>query len=105
MLKEAAQAGQHFRWTSASEHTSSGTAVLRRVLSDREEGMSPEIEGYVALWFEADGLSGMREHRSFTVVLGTDGNSYIEGQQVAVEILFPFPRRSQANRETTYLRG
>lgn len=62
---------------------------LRRVLSDREEGMSPEIEDYAALWFEADGLSGMREHQSFTVILGTDGNSYIEGQQAAIEILFP----------------
>jgi hypothetical protein len=51
--------------------------------------MSPEIEDYAALWFEADGLSGMREHQSFTVILGTDGNSYIEGQQVAIEILFP----------------
>jgi hypothetical protein len=51
--------------------------------------MSPEIEDYAALWFEADGLSGMREHQSFTAVLGTDGNSYIEGQQVPIEILFP----------------
>jgi mannose-6-phosphate isomerase class I len=89
MPKEAAQVGQHFRWTSASERSSSGTAVLRRVLSDREEGMSPEIEDYAALWFDADGLSGMRERQSFTVVLGTDGNGYIEGQQVAIEILSP----------------
>ena len=39
MPKEAAEVGQHFRWTSASEHSSSGTAVPRRVLADREEGL------------------------------------------------------------------
>jgi hypothetical protein len=89
MPKEAAQVGQHFRWMSAGERSSSGTAVLRRVLSDRDGGISPEIEAYAALWFEADRLSGMREHQSFTIVLGTDGNSYIEGQQTAIEILFP----------------
>jgi len=89
MLREAAQVGQQFRWTNASGGSSSGTAVVRRVLSDREEGMSPEVRDYAALWIEAEGLSGTRERQTFTVVLGTDGNSYLEGQQVAIEILSP----------------
>ncbi len=48
--------------------------------------MSPEVEDYASAWIEAEGQSGSFEHRAFTVLLGTDGNSYLDGQQVAIEI-------------------
>lgn len=48
--------------------------------------MSTEVEDYVAAWIEAEGQSGSFEHQTFTVLLGTDGKSYLNGGQVVVEI-------------------
>lgn len=61
--------------------------MVKRVRSDGEEGMSTAVEDYVAVWIDAEGQSGSLEHQTFTVLLGTDGNSYLDGRQVAIEIL------------------
>ncbi len=60
--------------------------MVRAVRSDNEEGMSTEVADYVAVWIEAEGESGSLERQSFTVLLGTDGKSYLDGRQVAIEI-------------------
>ncbi len=86
LLKDAIRVGQRFHWTSLNDRSSTGIAIVKRVRSDQEEGVSPEIEDYAAQWIEAEGQSGTLEHQNFTVLLGTDGNSYLDGAQVEIEI-------------------
>ncbi len=86
MLKEAIAVGQRFRWTKIGGDRSSGTAVVLEIRSDEQEGMSPEVEDYAAAWIEAEGQSGAREHKHLTVLLGTDGKSYLEGDEISVEL-------------------
>ncbi len=83
-MGETIEVGQQFRWTRLEGDRSTGTAIVREVRSDQQEGMSPEIEEYAAAWIEAEGQSGAREHERFTVLLGTDGKSYLEGDEVSV---------------------
>ncbi len=64
----------------------SHAAVVERILSNREEGLSPEIDEYVADWLEALPLdqppgSGAPV-KSFTVMLGTNNKTYIQGRLV-----------------------
>ena len=86
MLQGAIRIGQQFRWERLDAAGAAGTAIVRDVRSDRQEGMSPEIEQYVAAWIEAEGQSGPYRHDRFTVLLGTDGKSYLDGQEITVEV-------------------
>ena len=86
MLEKPIRIGQQFRWRRLDDDRAAGTAIVRNVRSDRQEGMSPEIEQYAAAWIEAEGQSGSFQQQSFTVLLGTDGNSYLDGQRISVEV-------------------
>jgi hypothetical protein len=63
-------------------------AVVERILSNREEGLSPEIDEYVADWLEAlplDPPPGSEDSvKSFTVMLGTNNKTYIQGRLVTL---------------------
>ena len=63
-------------------------AVVERILSNREEGLSPEIDEYVADWLEALPLdppaSSDAPVKSFTVMLGTNNKTYILGRLVTL---------------------
>ena len=87
MLNKVIKAGQLFRWTRIADVRSSGTAIVIAVKSDQEEGMSPETQDYAALWIEAEGRSGTSANEAFSVLLGTDGKSYLDGQEIQVQIL------------------
>lgn len=78
--------GQRFHWTKLGGDHSSGVAVVRAIRSDEQEGMSSEIEEYVAAWIEAEGESGTYEQQPLTVLLSTDGKSYLDGEEISVEI-------------------
>ncbi len=49
--------------------------------------MSSAVEAYAAVWIGAEGQSGSLEQKVFTVLLGTDGKSYLDGQEITVEII------------------
>ena len=70
------------------EGARSHRAVVESILSNREEGLSPEIDEYVADWLEAlplDPLPGSEAPlKSFTVMLGTNNKTYIQGRPVTV---------------------
>ena len=85
MLQNAIKAGQHFRWTKA-EDGSAGEATVIAVVSDRQKGLSPESEDYVALWIRAIGISGTLRQQTFEVLLATDGKSYLDGKPITVTI-------------------
>jgi hypothetical protein len=63
-------------------------AVVESILSNREEGLSPEIDEYVADWLEALPLDAPPESdapvKSFTVMLGTNNKTYIQGRLVTL---------------------
>jgi hypothetical protein len=76
--------GQRLRWRYADSNESSEDAEIVNVLTDREEGLSPEAMDYVALWIEAKYL---QDSEPFTILLCTDKLTYIEGKEVAIELL------------------
>ena len=64
------------------------SAVVESILSNREEGLSPEIDEYVSDWLVAlplrpTGYSGTPV-KSFTVMLGTNNKTYIQGRLVTL---------------------
>jgi hypothetical protein len=79
--------GQRLRWRYADSSVLSEDAEVVNVRTDREEGLSPEATDYAALWIEARYLQDPPQARPFTIVLGTDTLTYIEGKQVTIELL------------------
>ena len=63
-------------------------AVVESILSNREEGLSPEIDEYAADWLEALPLDPPPDSdapvKSFTVMLGTNNKTYIQGRLVTL---------------------
>lgn len=60
-------------------------AIVQRVLSNREEGLSsPEADFYVAEWLEAAPSDPAAPVTSFTMMLGADCQTYIDGRAVSV---------------------
>jgi hypothetical protein len=63
-------------------------AVVEKILSNREEGLSPEVDEYVADWLEALPLDSPRDSdaavKSFTVMLDTNNKTYIQGRRVTL---------------------
>jgi hypothetical protein len=79
--------GQRLRWRYADSNEPSEDAEVVNVLTDREEGLSPEAMDYVALWIEAKYVQDSPKAKPFTIVLGTDMLIYIEGKEVTIELL------------------
>ena len=62
-------------------------ASVSRILSDQQEGLSPEAEDYVAFWMELatdrdDGKAGL-----LIVTFGTDSQYYVDGRRVTLQKL------------------
>jgi hypothetical protein len=57
-------------------------AVVTRVLSNREEGIGPEADYYVAAWIEASTLS--EQPKALVFVLANDENVYLDGERVEI---------------------
>jgi hypothetical protein len=79
--------GQRLRWRYADCNELSEDAEVVNVRTDREEGLSPEAMDYIALWIYAKYVQDSPEARPFTIVLGTDMLTYIEGKKVSIELL------------------
>ena len=79
--------GQRLRWRYADSSVLSEDAEVVNVRTDREEGLSPEATDYVALWIEAKYVQDSPKASPFTIELGTDKLTYIEGKEVTIELL------------------
>jgi hypothetical protein len=79
--------GQRLRWRHADSNDLSEEAVVVNVRTDREEGLSPEAMDYAALWIEAKYLQDSPQAKPFTIELGTNMLTYIDGKQVTIELL------------------
>ena len=79
--------GQHFRWQRDGESKIS-EAVVTGIRSDHQEGLSPETEEYAAFWIEARPIGQSESpQEEFTIMVGTDGKSYMDGKEVSIHIL------------------
>jgi hypothetical protein len=79
--------GQRLRWKYTDSNEPSEDAVVVKIRTDREEGLSPEATDYAALWIEAKYVQDSPTARPFTILLGTDKLTYIEGKEVTLELL------------------
>ena len=79
--------GQRLRWRYADSNQLSAAAEVVNVRTDREEGLSPEATDYAALWVEAKYVQDSPNAKPFTIELGTDKLTYIEGKEITIELL------------------
>jgi hypothetical protein len=74
--------GQQFEFAIHASKECKQKAVVTRVLSNREEGLGPEADYYIADWIEARTLSEQPEALLF--VLANDGTVYLDGERVDI---------------------
>ena len=87
-MKPDIKIGQRFQFvTSEAGPRTTQTATVTRVLSDRQEGMSPEVDFYVADWIEAETHSSTGATVKLTFQLGTDENVYLYGQRTEITLI------------------
>jgi hypothetical protein len=74
--------GQQFEFAIHADKGLRHKAVVTRVLSNREEGLGPEADYYIADWIEARILSD--QPKTLVFVLANDGNAYLNGERVDI---------------------
>src|SRR6478672_1086188 len=74
--------GQQFEFVILADNGSRQKAVVTRVLSNREEGIGPEADYYIADWIEATTLS--EQPKALLFVLANDGHAYLDGERVEI---------------------
>jgi hypothetical protein len=74
--------GQRFEFAVHADEGLKQKAIVARVLSNREEGLGPELDFYIAQWIEARTLS--EQPKALVFGLATDGNVYLNGQWVDI---------------------
>src|SRR5579862_1913034 len=74
--------GQHFEFAIHPDNGSRQKAVVTRVLSNREEGIGPEADYYIADWIEARTLT--EQPKALLFVLANDGTVLLNGERVDI---------------------
>ena len=74
--------GQQFEFAMHADKGSRQKAVVTRVLSNRQEGLGPEVDYYMADWIEARTLS--EQPKTLVFALANDGNVYLNGERVDI---------------------
>ena len=81
-MKSEIKIGQQFEFAIHADKGFRQKAVVTRVLSNREEGLGPEVGYYLADWIEARTLS---EHpKALIFTLANDENVYLNGERVDI---------------------
>jgi hypothetical protein len=62
----------------------SARATVSRFLSDRQEGLSPEVENYVSCWMEITLDHQETLAHTQTIALCTDWKYYLDGREVKI---------------------
>jgi hypothetical protein len=86
-MKSDIKIGQRFQFVTSDAEPRTQTATVTRVLSDWEEGLSPEADFYIADWIEAETLSLTGSTVTLTFGLGTDGNVYLDGRRTEITLI------------------
>ena len=87
-MQSEIKVGQRFKFNFSSDNPSpERQAVVTRVLSNREEGLGPEIDFYLAYWVEAHELPETEAPTTLVFQRGLDYNVYLDGRQVSITVL------------------
>ena len=87
-MQSEIKVGQRFKFNILSDNRApERLAVVTRVLSDKEEGLGPEVELYFAYWVEAHELPETEPPTTLEFQRGTDGNVYLDGRRVSITLL------------------
>ena len=87
-MQSEIKVGQRFKFNILSDKPApERLAVVTRVLSNREEGLGPEVEFYFAYWVEAHELPETEASKTLEFQRGTDGNVYLDGHRVSITLL------------------
>jgi hypothetical protein len=87
-MQSEIKVGQRFKFNLSFDNPSpERQAVVTRVLSNREEGLGPEIDFYLAYWVEAHELPETEAPTTLVFERGIDGNVYLDGRVVSVTLL------------------
>lgn len=87
-MQSEIKVGQRFKFKLSSDNPSQERqAMVTRVLSNREEGLGPEVDYYLAYWVEAYELPESEPPTTLVFERGNDGNVYIDGRQVTITLL------------------
>ena len=87
-MQSEIRVGQRFKFNLSFDNPSpERQAVVTRVLSNREEGLGPEVEFYFAYWVEAHELPETEVLTRLVFERGTDGNVYLDGRPVSITLL------------------
>ena len=80
--------GQRFKFNLSSDNpVQERQAVVTRVLSNREEGLGPEVDYYFAYWVEAHELPETEVPTALVFQRGADGYVYLDGHRVSITML------------------
>jgi len=87
-MQSEIEVGQRFKFNILSDNPApERQAVVTHVLSNREEGLGPEAEYYLAYWVEAHELLETEVPTTLVFQRGTDGNVYLDGRLVSITLL------------------
>ncbi len=87
-MESEIKVGQRFKFNLLSDSPSpERQAVVTRVLSNREEGLGPEVDYYLAYWVEAYELPETEIPTALVFERGIDGNVYLDGRVVTITLL------------------
>jgi len=87
-MQSEIKVGQHFKFKILSDGPSpERQAIVTRVLSNREEGLGPEADYYLAYWVEAYELPEADPPTTLVFERGIDGNAYLDGRVVTITLL------------------
>jgi len=85
MVGSEIKIGQRFTFKSLSDGSArERQAVVTRVLSNREEGLAPEIGFYIEDWVAAHEVPEAQPATELVFGQGTDGNVYLDGRAVSI---------------------
>ena len=87
-MQSEIEVGQRFKFNILSDNPApERQAVVTHVLSNREEGLGPEAEYYLAYWVEAHEVPETEVPTTLVFQRGTDGNVYLDGRLVSITLL------------------
>ena len=87
-MKSEIKIGQRFQFVTPEEEPRiTQSATVTRVLSNREEGLSPEVDLYIEDWIEAERRSATGSTVTLTFALGTDGHVYLDGRRTEITLI------------------
>ena len=87
-MQSEIKVGQRFKFNILSDNPApERQAVVTRVLSNREEGLGPEVEFYFAYWVEAHELPETEAPTTLVFERGNDRNVYLDGRLVSITLL------------------